>query len=216
MNCDKNTMRLYAVTDRAWVGRLSLYEQVEAALQHGVTCVQLREKDLDPDTCFSEAVALRELCHRYSVPFLINDNVDLALRCGADGVHVGQDDMDPRQARALLGPDKIVGVTAHNLPEALAAVEAGADYLGLGCVFTTSTKQNVVHLPYDTLRDICHTVPIPTVAIGGVSRDNLMQLAGSGVDGVAVVSAIFAQEDPGQAAEELSGLVQQMLGGAQK
>lgn len=215
MKCDKGMMRLYAVTDRAWVGRLSLYEQVEAALQHGVTCVQLREKDLDEDTFFQEAVALRELCHRYSVPFLINDNVDLALRCGADGVHVGQDDMDPRQARALLGPDKIVGATAHNLPEALAAVEAGADYLGLGCVFTTSTKPDVVHLPYDTLREICHTVPIPTVAIGGVNRDNLMQLQGSGVDGVAVVSAIFAQEDPGQAAQELSGLVQQMLGGAQ-
>ena len=215
MTCDKTTMRLYAVTDRAWVGRLSLYEQVEAALQHGVTCVQLREKDLDPNTCFQEAVALGELCHRYGVPFLINDNVDLALRCGADGVHVGQDDMDPRQARALLGPDKIVGVTAHNLPEALAAVEAGADYLGLGCVFTTSTKPDVVHLPYDTLSQICHTVPIPTVAIGGVNRDNLMQLKGSGVDGVAVVSAIFAQDDPGQAAEELSRLVQQMLGGDQ-
>lgn len=216
MKCDKGMMRLYAVTDRAWVGPRSLYEQVEAALQHGVTCVQLREKDLDEGTFFQEAVALRELCHRYSVPFLINDNVELALRCNADGVHVGQDDMDPRQARALLGPDKIVGATAHNLPEALAAVEAGADYLGLGCVFTTSTKQNVVHLPYDTLSQICHTVNVPTVAIGGVNKDNLMQLRGSGVDGVAVVSAIFAQADPGQATAELSALVTQMLGGNQR
>lgn len=216
MKCANHMMRLYAVTDRAWVGRLSLYEQVEAALQHGVTCVQLREKDLDEDSFFQEAVALRELCHRYGVPLLINDNVALALRCGADGVHVGQDDMDPRQARALLGPDKIVGVTAHTLPEALAAVEAGADYLGLGCVFTTATKDNVVHLPYDTLREICHTVPIPTVAIGGVNRDNLMQLKGSGVDGVAVVSAIFAQDDPGQATQELSYLVQEMLGGNER
>lgn len=216
MKCDNHMMRLYAVTDRAWVGRLSLYEQVEAALQHGVTCVQLREKDLDEDSFFQEAVALRELCHRYGVPLLINDNVALALRCGADGVHVGQDDMDPRQARALLGPNKIVGVTAHTLPEALAAVEAGADYLGLRCVFTTATKDNVVHLPYDTLREICHTVPIPTVAIGGVNRDNLMQLKGSGVDGVAVVSAIFAQDDPGQATQELSYLVQEMLGGNER
>lgn len=216
MKWDRDIMRLYAVTHRAWVGRLSLYEQVEAALQHGVTCVQLREKDLDEGSFFQEAVALRELCHRYGVPFLINDNVDLALRCGADGVHLGQEDMDPRQARALLGPDKIVGVTAHTLPEALAAVEAGADYLGLGCVFITATKENVVHLPYDTLREICHTVSIPTVAIGGVNRDNLMQLRGSGVDGVAVVSAIFAQDDPGQAAQELSYLVQEMLGGTER
>ena len=216
MKCDKTMMRLYAVTDRAWVGRLSLYEQVEAALAHGVTCVQLRDKDGDQEDRFQEAVALGELCRRYGVPFLVNDNVDLALRCGADGVHVGQDDMDPRQARRLLGPDKIVGVTAHNLSEALAAVEAGADYLGLGCVFTTSTKPNVVHLPYATLSEICHAVSIPTVAIGGVNKDNLMQLRGSGVDGVAVVSAIFAQENPGQAAAELAALVDQMLGGSQR
>ena len=195
MNCDKNQMLLYAVTDRAWTGRQSLYEQVECALKGGATCVQLREKQLDEAQFLQEAREIGALCRRFDVPFLINDNVDLALACDADGVHVGQDDMACAQARQKLGPKKIIGVSAHSVQEALRAVRDGADYLGSGAVFVTSTKTNVRPLPHETLREICHSVSIPVVAIGGITRENLPQLAGTGVSGVALVSAIFAAPD---------------------
>lgn len=212
MKCDKNTMRLYAVTDRAWTGRQSLYEQVECALKGGVTCVQLREKGMDEDRLVEEAAEIATLCRRYGVPFLINDNVDVALRCGADGVHVGQDDMAAAQVRQRVGRDRIVGVSAHSVEQALEAVKNGADYLGVGAAFSTSTKRDANVLPRGVLHDICEAVDVPVVAIGGISRANIMQLSGTGVDGVALVSAIFAAEDIEAECRALRALSEEMTG----
>lgn len=195
MKCDKQMMRLYAVTDRAWVGRQSLYEQVESALKGGATCVQLREKALDEAAFLQEALEISALCRRYGVPFFINDNVDVAIRCHADGVHVGQEDMQAAQVRKRVGPDMMIGVSVHSVAEALEAVRNGADCLGAGAVFATSTKADVHTLPRETLRAICAAVEIPVVAIGGINKGNLAELAGTGVDGVALVSAIFGAED---------------------
>ena len=211
MNCDKKMMRLYAVTDRAWTGKMSLYEQVEAALQGGATCVQLREKYLDRETFLQEARDLVQLCHRYGVPFIVNDEVEIAVECAADGVHVGQEDMKAADVRAKVGPQMMIGVSAHTVEEALEAVKNGADYLGVGAVFSTSTKTDVSVLSMETLRAICNAVKVPVVAIGGISEHNLMQLSGSGVDGVAVVSAIFAAEDPKAAAQKLRELSDKMV-----
>lgn len=195
MKCDKKTMLLYAVTDRAWVGRQSLYEQVEAALKGGATCVQLREKELEEEAFLEEAMALAALCRRCGVPFFINDNVEIAIRCGADGIHVGQEDMEAAQVRRRVGADMMIGVSVHSVEEALEAVKNGADCLGVGAMFSTSTKTDVDVLSWETLRDICAAVSIPVVAIGGIGKGNISRLAGTGVDGVALVSAIFAAED---------------------
>ena len=211
MKCDKKMMLLYAVTDRAWTGTMSLYEQVEAALKNGVTCVQLREKELDEETFLQEAVEIGALCRKYQVPFIINDNVDIAVKCGADGVHVGQDDMMASDVRRRVGDRMIIGVSAHNVKEAVEAVKNGADYLGVGAVFNTSTKTNVSNMSAETLKEICDAVNVPVVAIGGISADNIQKLKGSGVDGVAVVSAIFAAKDPGKAAAELLVLASDMV-----
>lgn len=195
MKCDKKTMLLYAVTDRAWVGKQSLYEQVESALKGGVTCVQLREKELDEESFLKEAMEISALCKQYGVPFFVNDNVDIAIKCHADGIHVGQEDMEASQVRQRVGDDMIIGVSVHSVEEALEAVKNGADCLGLGAVFSTSTKTDVDLLPRETLRDICAAVDIPVVAIGGINKSNISQLAGTGIDGVALVSAIFAADD---------------------
>lgn len=195
MKLSESMLRLYAVTDRSWTGKQSLYQQVESALKGGATCVQLREKDADPDTFLKEAIGLRELCSRYGVPLIINDNVLLAQKIGADGVHVGQDDMDPRQVRALLGAEKIIGVTAKTVEQAVHAQQAGADYLGSGAVFGSTTKLNTRPMSRETLRQICHAVTIPVVAIGGINRQNILELQNTGIRGVAVVSGIFAAED---------------------
>jgi len=195
MKCDKKAMRLYAVTDRAWVGRQTLYEQVESALKGGATCVQLREKELDDDAFLEEAIQICQLCHRYGVPFFINDNVDIAIKCKADGVHVGQEDMEAAQVRRKVGDDMIIGVSVHSVEEALEAVKHGADCLGVGAMFSTSTKTDVHVLPKEVLKDICEAVDIPVVAIGGIGKSNIAQLAGTGVDGVALVSAIFSADD---------------------
>ena len=195
MKCDKKAMLLYAVTDRAWVGKQSLYEQVESALQGGATCVQLREKELDDEAFLNEAIEISALCKQYSVPFFINDNVEIAVQCDADGVHVGQEDMEAAQVRQRVGDDRMIGVSVHSVEEALEAVKNGADYLGVGAMFSTSTKTNIRVLSKDTLRDICAAVDIPVVAIGGIGKTNIAQLTGTGVDGVALVSAIFAADD---------------------
>lgn len=213
MNCDKKMMRLYAVTDRTWVGERSLYEQVEEALKGGATCVQLREKHLGGEAFLAEAKEMAALCRRCGVPLIINDNVEVALQCGADGVHVGQEDMAVSDVRRRVGGKMIVGVSAHTVEEAVEAVKNGADYLGLGAVFTTSTKTDADRMTYETLRAICHAVEVPTVAIGGVCAGNIMELKGSGVDGVAVVSAIFGADDPREAARTLWELSGQMLHG---
>ncbi|MBE6730659.1 MAG: thiamine phosphate synthase [Ruminococcaceae bacterium] len=195
MKCDKSQMLLYAVTDRAWAGKQSLYEQVESALKGGVTIVQLREKDLDYEGFLKEAMDISALCKRYKVPFIVNDNVDIAIKCRADGVHIGQSDMNLLQACKLLGENMIIGVSAHSVEEALEAVKNGADYLGAGAMFSTSTKTNVSSLSKETLRDICAAVNIPVVAIGGISKLNMPELANCGIDGVALVSAVFAADD---------------------
>ena len=192
---------LYAVTDRAWTGRQTLLEQLEAALQGGVTLVQLREKDLDPAAFLAEALEVKALCRRYHVPLILNDQVDLALACGADGVHVGQEDTGLTEARNLLGPNALLGGSAHTVEEALAAQAAGADYLGCGAVFGSGTKHNVSQMPLETLTAICQAVDIPVVAIGGVSLDSLPLLAGTGIAGVAVISGLFAAEDKTEAAQ---------------
>lgn len=192
---ERERLTLYAVTDRSWLGDASLTEQIEEALQGGVSCIQLREKHLPFEEFLEEAKEVKKVCQQYGVPFLINDNVELALKVDADGVHIGQDDMDPVKVRALLGPNKIMGVSAHNVEEAMKAQSAGADYLGVGAVFGTATKKDANPLPKGMLHDICHSVTIPIVAIGGVNRENIKELAGSGVAGVAVVSAVFAAEN---------------------
>ena len=210
MNCSREMMRLYAVTDRSWLNGQTLYEQVEQALKGGVTLVQLREKGLGAEQFLQEARQIQQLCRRFGVPLIINDSIEVALAVDADGVHLGQDDANAAQARQLLGKDKIIGVSAHNVQEALQAVQDGADYLGSGAVFGSGTKTNVSTLPMQTLREICNAVPIPVVAIGGIAEQNLQQLSGTGISGAAVVSAIFAQENIEEAAIRLRGLLSQM------
>ena len=204
-------MLLYAVTDRAWVGKQSLYEQVESALKGGATCVQLREKELDEESFLKEAMEISALCKQYGVPFFVNDNVDIAIKCKADGIHVGQEDMEAAQVRRRVGDDMIIGVSVHSVEEALEAVRNGADCLGLGAVFSTSTKTDVDLLPRETLRDICDAVDIPVVAIGGINKSNISQLAGTGIDGVALVSAIFAADDIESECRELRKLSEEMV-----
>lgn len=211
MKCDKRHMLLYAVTDRAWIGEQTLYEQVEAALKGGVTCVQLREKELDEAAFLQEAKDICALCRRYHVPFIVNDNVDIAVACGADGIHVGQEDMVAGEVRRRVGEAMSLGVSVHTVEEARQAVRDGADYLGLGAVFPTSTKTDADQMTRETLRDICSAVDVPTVAIGGINRDNLLSLAGSGVDGVALVSAIFSAEDIERNCQELRTLAERMV-----
>lgn len=195
MNCDKKNMLLYAVTDRAWIGKQSLYEQVEAALKGGATCVQLREKDLNENDFLTEALEISTLCRQYSVPFFINDNVEIALKCKADGIHVGQEDMSVAQVRQKVGSDMMIGVSVHSVEEALEAVKNGADCLGVGAMFSTSTKTDASVLSKEILQKICTAVDVPVVAIGGISKSNISELSGTGVDGVALVSAIFSAED---------------------
>lgn len=195
MKFDKSAMLLYAVTDRAWVGRQTLYEQVECAIRGGVTCLQLREKELDSGSFFEEAEKIKLLCNQSNVPFIVNDNVEIAVKCGADGVHIGQEDMAAAEVRRIIGKDMILGVSAQTVEQAKKAEQDGADYLGVGAVFPTSTKLDAADVPYDTLKEICAAVKIPVVAIGGIKRENINMLSGSGISGIAVVSAIFAAED---------------------
>lgn len=211
MKCNKEAMLLYAVTDRSWVGKQSLMEQVESALKGGVTCVQLREKHLDENDFLAEAIEMRELCHKYDVPFIINDNVEIAIKCKADGIHVGQSDMEAGNVRQLVGDDMIIGVSTQTLEQALAAEKAGADYLGVGAVFSTTTKLDANDVSHNVLKDICSSVNIPVVAIGGINKDNITELSGSGVDGVALVSAIFSADDIEEGCKTLSNLSKEMV-----
>lgn len=211
MNIKREQLKLYAVTDRSWLGDETLYEQVEKALKGGATMVQLREKNLDEETFVQEAEEIMELCHRYQVPFIVNDNVELAKRIGADGVHIGQADMELEQARKLLGADAIIGVTAKTIQQAKAAEEGGADYLGSGAVFGSSTKPDAKPMDHALLQEICGGVEIPVVAIGGISAANVMQLKGRGMAGVAVVSGIFACEDIEAGTKELCELVEHII-----
>lgn len=211
MNCDKKDLLLYAVTDRAWLGDKTLSWQVEESLKGGATMIQLREKHLDHEHFLKEAKEIKELCRKYQVPFLINDDVDLAVEVDADGVHVGQHDMEAGEVRKKIGPNRILGVSAQTVEQALLAQQAGADYLGVGAVFPTGTKDDADAVSIQTLGEICHAVNIPVVAIGGIGQHNVMQLAGSGICGIAVVSAIYAQTDIQNAASTLYALAKEMV-----
>lgn len=210
MKCDPNYMCLYAVTDRAWTGKQTLLEQVEDALKGGATCVQLREKELDLESFQKEAVEMKALCARYGVPFIVNDEVEIAVKCGADGIHVGQKDMEAGNVRALVGENMLIGVSAQTVEQALAAEKAGADYLGVGAVFSTTTKLDAAEVSHETLKAICEAVSIPVVAIGGIHKGNILELKGTGVDGVALVSAIFAAEDIQKECRELKKLSEEI------
>lgn len=211
MNCNRNDLILYAVTDRSWTGEHTLREDVESALKGGTTFIQLREKGLEEDALKEEALEIQKLCAKYHVPFILNDNVELAAEMNADGVHVGQKDMEAGRAREILGPDKIIGVSARTVEQALLAQESGADYLGVGAVFSTGSKSDAVEVDHDVVRRICDAVDIPVVAIGGINRENILQLKGTGVCGVAVISAIFAQKDIEAAARELRMLAGEII-----
>ncbi len=206
MKFDKKSLLLYAVTDRHWLQGRTLYEAVEQALKGGVSFLQVREKDdmrLSHDEYLKEALQLRDLCRRYQVPFVIDDDVNLALETDADGVHVGQNNMEAGNVREKLGPDKILGVSAHTVKEALLAQERGADYLGVGAVFPTGSKDDAEQVDRAVLSEICRAVDIPVIAIGGITRDNVLSLSGTGIAGIAVISAIFAKNDIQAAARDL-------------
>lgn len=195
MNCDKKNLLLYAVTDRSWLNGETLYSQVEKSLKGGATFIQLREKNLDEEHFLEEAKQLKKLCKKYNVPFVINDNVDIALSIDADGVHVGQSDMEAGNVREKLGPDKIIGVSAQTVEQAILAEKRGADYLGVGAVFPTTSKDDAAEVSHETVKAICEAVKIPVIAIGGISQKNVKELSNLGLCGIAVISAIYAQPD---------------------
>jgi thiamine-phosphate pyrophosphorylase len=211
MKFDKNSLLLYAVTDRSWLGGETLASAVEKALIGGVTFVQLREKELGTKKLLQEAKDIKELCKKYHVPFVINDNVDIAIAVDADGVHVGQKDMEAGIVRELIGRDKILGVSAQTVEQAILAEQRGADYLGVGAVFATGSKADADYVSHETLKAICKAVNIPVIAIGGISTDNIMELAGSGIVGIAVISGIFAQPDIVGATARLKELAEKMV-----
>lgn len=211
INCSEKELLLYAVTDRHWLGEETLYDQVKKALDGGATFVQLREKNLDREVFLAEAKEIQKLCKEYGVPFVVNDKVSIAKDIDADGVHVGQSDMEAMDVRKILGPDKIIGVSAQTVEQAIIAEKHGADYLGVGAVFTTGSKDDADDVSHETLKAICEAVSIPVIAIGGITKDNVAELAGSGICGVAVISAIFGQKDIQKATEELKFSVENML-----
>ena len=206
------SLLLYAVTDRQWLKGCSLESQIELALQGGCTMIQLREKSLSEDEFTAEARSVAQLCHRYNVPLIINDNVSIAKAIDADGVHVGQGDMSPTEVRRILGADKIVGVSARTIEQAVLAEQQGASYLGVGAVFGTTTKGDAKPINLETLRSICESVSIPVVAIGGITSDNILQLSKTGISGVAVVSGIFAASDIISASRHLRQLAEKVVG----
>ncbi|MCR5212340.1 MAG: thiamine phosphate synthase [Lachnospiraceae bacterium] len=212
MNCSKEDLLLYAVTDRHWLNGRSLIEVVKESLEGGVTFLQLREKELDDESFLKEAKELKVLCREYKVPFVIDDNVEIAIKTDADGVHVGQSDMEAGDVRKRLGPDKIIGVSAQTVEQAVLAEKRGADYLGVGAVFPTGSKDDADDVSFETLKAICEAVSIPVVAIGGISKGNAPELKGSGICGVAVISAIYAAPDIKKAAYELKEVTKKIIG----
>ena len=210
LRVNADAMTLYAVTDRTWVEDTTLMNQVKEALEGGITFLQLREKHLSKEEFIKEAREMKELSKEYKVPFVINDNIEVALAVDADGVHIGQDDMSVEEARKLLGEDKIIGVSAHNVEEAIKAQKGGADYLGVGAVCAKSTKKDANVVSKEEIKKICHTVEIPVVAIGGIKKENIKTLEGTDGDGVAVVSAIFAAKDIKKDTKQLRSLVEEM------
>jgi len=206
-----DSLLLYAVTDRHWLGERTLAEVVRESLEGGVSFLQLREKELDEGRFYEEAVELQALAAQYGVPFVVNDNVDIALRMDADGVHVGQSDMEAGDVRALLGPDKILGVSAQTVEQAVLAEKRGADYLGVGAVFPTGSKDDAEDVSHEILKAICEAVSIPVVAIGGVTADNISRLQGRGMSGFAIVSGIFAAEDIEAETRKLRAMAERLV-----
>ncbi len=207
----RDSLLLYAITDRSWLGERSLCEQVELAIQGGVTCVQLREKDLGENELIDEAMVLKKVCHSYGVPLIVNDNWHAALKAGADGVHVGIEDSPVAEIRRIAGSNFIIGATAKTVQQAQDAENAGADYLGVGAVFPSPTKKNAVRITRDMLREICGSVKIPSVAIGGITLENVSEITGCGEAGIAVVSAVFAADDVKSAAAALINKLRKQL-----
>jgi thiamine-phosphate pyrophosphorylase len=211
MKFDKDSLLLYAVTDRYWLKEHTLLEEVENTLRGGSTFIQLREKNLEEEKFMKEAIEIQALCKKYNIPFVVNDNVDIAVAMDADGVHVGQCDMKADEVRKKLGSDKIIGVSACTVEQAVLAEKRGADYLGVGAVFPTGSKDDAETVSLDTLKAICEAVSIPVVAIGGITKENVWKLQGSGIDGIAVISAIFAQPDIKAATMELKETVKKVV-----
>lgn len=207
----KEQFRLYLVTDNGWRGKKPLADIVEEAVLGGVTMVQYREKNAAYEEKLEQAAQVQKVCKKYRIPFIVNDSVELALAVGADGVHLGQDDEPLQMARKRLGREKIIGTSAHNEEEAIRAVSQGADYIGVGAVFGSSTKTDAVNLPPDYLKRICQAAEIPVVGIGGINEDNILSLQGTGIDGVAVISAILAKRDVRAAAAAMHRLVEKMM-----
>ena len=213
MNIKKESLLLYAVTDRHWLAEGEpLSHAVQQALEGGATLIQIREKNLEEGAFEQEAIELQALCRRYHVPFIVNDNVELALRIGADGIHVGQEDMEAGRVREMLGPDRILGVSAQTVEEALRAEAVGADYLGVGAVFPTGSKDDAVDVPHETLKAICEAVSIPVVAIGGITYENTELLKDSGIAGISVISAIFGQKEIEAATRKLRDRAEKLFG----
>ena len=206
MRLSDESLRLYAVTDRTWLNGKTLAECVRESIEGGATMIQIREKSLGYEEFRSQALEIQAICRENHIPFIVNDNVKLACEISADGVHVGQDDMRAADVRKLIGEGKILGVSVRTSDEAIEAERNGADYLGAGAVFHTGSKSDAVDISHTALREICESVKIPVVAIGGISRQNIHLLAGSGIEGVAVISAIFAQNDIRGASHELLAL----------
>jgi len=216
LKLDKSSMTLYAVTDRTWLGDRSLTDLVEESIKARVTFLQLREKNLELNEFVELAKEIKTITDKYNIPYVINDNVEVALACNADGVHVGQNDMEASNVREKIGSNKILGVSVQTVDQAILAEKKGADYLGVGAVFSTSTKLDATDVSFDTLKEICNAVSIPVVAIGGINKNNILKLSGSGVNGVAVVSAIFAEEDVYKATKELRILSDEMIKSSDK
>ncbi len=216
INCEKKDLLLYAVTDRSWLNGETLYSQVEKSLKGGASFIQLREKKLDEEHFLEEAKEVKKLCAKYRVPFVINDNVDIALAIDADGVHVGQSDMEAGNVREKLGPDKIIGVSAQTVEQAILAEKRGADYLGVGAVFATTSKDDAAKVSHETVKAICEAVTIPVIAIGGISQSNVAELSGLGLCGIAVISAIFAQPDIEAATKALRESTEKMVESGRK
>lgn len=210
MKFDKESLALYVVTDRTWINGRNLLDDVQLAIKGGATFLQMREKSLEFAEFVKEATVIKSAARQSSIPFIINDNIDVALAVDADGVHIGQNDLSASKARAMIGNDKILGVSASTVEQAVKAQKDGADYIGVGAVFSTSTKHDANYISFNILSQICKAVSIPVVAIGGISEDNALELKGTGIDGIAVISAIFAASDIEYAARRMSRLAKEI------
>lgn len=211
MKLNKESMLVYAITDRHWTGTQTLEQQVDDVLKNGATFLQIREKNMPHDELVKEAICIKEIAAKYNVPVVIDDDIYAVIEAGVDGVHIGQNDMDYVEARKLLGDDKIIGMTAPSVTLAKKAEELGADYIGAGAVFSTNTKKDTKPLELSTLKEICNSVSIPVVAIGGIDHSNVRELKGTDIDGVAVISALFGASDPGEATRELVSIMKDII-----